>query len=142
MTSGPFTKLPDCPFADQVHWLLPLITSPRKSESGEELFWPQSGISSLLTYSLLVSLDRSRLTRPEPPGISGSINKPQIWFLFLGLGPPPRLILRFCAPFLVPPDGLKNGTVNMLLFYFFTKFCMRSQKWDHQALPFLGPSLS
>ena len=30
----------------------------------------------------------------------------------------------------------------MLFFCSFTKLCMRSQKWDRQAVPFLGPCLS
>ena len=29
----------------------------------------------------------------------------------------------------------------MLFFCSFTKLCMRSQKWDRQAIPFLGPCL-
>ena len=29
----------------------------------------------------------------------------------------------------------------MLFFCSFTKQCMRSQKWDRQAVPFLGPCL-
>ena len=29
----------------------------------------------------------------------------------------------------------------MLFFCSFTKLCMRSQKWDRQAVPFLGPCL-
>ena len=47
----------------------------------------------------------------------------------------------FAVSFLVPPDGPKNGTVKVLFFYSFTKLCMRSQKWDRQAVPFLGPCL-
>ena len=47
----------------------------------------------------------------------------------------------FAVSFLVPPDGPKNGTVKMLFFCSFTKQCMRSQKWDRQAVPFLGPCL-
>ena len=47
----------------------------------------------------------------------------------------------FAVSFLVPPDGLKNGTVKVLFFCSFTKLCMRSQKWDRQAVPFLGPCL-
>ena len=39
------------------------------------------------------------------------------------------------------PDGPKNGTVKVLFFCSFTKQCMRSQKWDRQAVPFLGPCL-
>ena len=35
----------------------------------------------------------------------------------------------------------KNGTVKVLFFCSFTKLCMRSQKWDRQAVPFLGPCL-
>ena len=35
----------------------------------------------------------------------------------------------------------KNGTVNVLFFCSFTKLCARSQKWDRQAVPFLGPCL-
>ena len=42
---------------------------------------------------------------------------------------------------MVPPDGPKNETVKVLFFCFFTKRCMRSQKWDRQAVPFLGPCL-
>ena len=49
------------------------------------------------------------------------------------LGPP--------VSFLVPPDGPKNGTVKVLFFCSFTKLCMRSQKGDRQAVPFLGPCL-
>ena len=45
----------------------------------------------------------------------------------------------FAVSFLVPPDGPKNGTVKVLFFCSFTKLCMRSQKWDRQAVPFLGP---
>ena len=40
-----------------------------------------------------------------------------------------------------PKDGPKNGTVKLLFFCSFTKLCMRSQKWDRQAVPFLGPCL-
>ena len=47
----------------------------------------------------------------------------------------------FAVSFLVPPDGPKNETVKELFFCFFTKRCMRSQKWDRQAVPFLGPCL-
>ena len=47
----------------------------------------------------------------------------------------------FAVSFLVPPDGPKNGTVKVLFFYSFTKLCMRSQKWNRQAVPFLGPCL-
>ena len=47
----------------------------------------------------------------------------------------------FAVSFLVPPDGPKNETVKVLFFCFFTKRCMRSQKWDRQAVPFLGPCL-
>ena len=47
----------------------------------------------------------------------------------------------FAVSFLVPPDGPKNGTVKVLFFYSFTLLCMRSQKWDRQAVPFLGPCL-
>ena len=47
----------------------------------------------------------------------------------------------FAVSFLVPPDGPKNGTVKVLFFCSFTKQCMRSQKWDRQAVPFLGPCL-
>ena len=47
----------------------------------------------------------------------------------------------FAVSFLVPPDGPKNGTVKGLFFYSFTKPCMRSQKWNRQAVPFLGPCL-
>ena len=32
-------------------------------------------------------------------------------------------------------------TVKALFFCSFTKLCMRSQKWDRQAVPFLGPCL-
>ena len=42
---------------------------------------------------------------------------------------------------MVPPDGPKNGTVKVLFFCSFTKLCMRSQKWDRQAVSFLGPCL-
>ena len=47
----------------------------------------------------------------------------------------------FAVSFLVPPDGPKNGTVKVLFFCSFTKQCMRSQKWDRQAVLFLGPCL-
>ena len=47
----------------------------------------------------------------------------------------------FPVSFLVPLDGPKNGTVKVLFFCSFTKLCMRSQKWDRQAVPFLGPCL-
>ena len=47
----------------------------------------------------------------------------------------------FAVSFLVPPDGPKNETVKVLFFCFFTKRCMWSQKWDRQAVPFLGPCL-
>ena len=47
----------------------------------------------------------------------------------------------FAVSFLVPPDGPKNGTVKVLFFCSFTKLCMRSQKWDRLAVPFLGPCL-
>ena len=47
----------------------------------------------------------------------------------------------FAVSFLVPPDGPKNGTVKVLFFCSFTKLCMRSQKWDRQAVPFLAPCL-
>ena len=47
----------------------------------------------------------------------------------------------FAVSFLVPPDGPKNGTVKVLFFCSFTLLCMRSQKWDRQAVPFLGPCL-
>ena len=47
----------------------------------------------------------------------------------------------FAVSFLVPPDGPKNGTVKVLFFCSFTKLRMRSQKWDRQAVPFLGPCL-
>ena len=33
----------------------------------------------------------------------------------------------------------KNGTVKVLFFCSFTKLRMWSQKWDRQAVPFLGP---
>ena len=47
----------------------------------------------------------------------------------------------FAVSFLVLPDGPKNGTVKVLFFCSFTKLCMWSQKWDRQAVPFLGPCL-
>ena len=47
----------------------------------------------------------------------------------------------FAVSFLVPPDGPKNGTVKVLFFCSFTKLRMWSQKWDRQAVPFLGPCL-
>ena len=47
----------------------------------------------------------------------------------------------FAVSFLVPPDGPKNGTVKVFFFCSFTKLCMWSQKWDRQAVPFLGPCL-
>ena len=48
-------------------------------------------------------------------------------------------VVDFAVSFLVPPDGPKNGPVKMLFFCSFTKLCMRSQKWDRQVVPFLGP---
>ena len=48
----------------------------------------------------------------------------------------------FAVSFLVLPDGPKNGTVKVLFFCSFTKLCMRSQKWDRLAVPFLEPCLS
>ena len=50
-------------------------------------------------------------------------------------------VCDFAVSFLVPPDGPKHGTVKVLFFCSFTKQCMRSQKWDRQAVPFLGPCL-
>ena len=47
----------------------------------------------------------------------------------------------FAVSFLAPPDGPKNGTVKVLFLCSFTKLCMWSQKWDRQAVPFLGPCL-
>ena len=47
----------------------------------------------------------------------------------------------FAVSFLAPPDGPKNGTVKVLFFCSFTKLRMWSQKWDRQAVPFLGPCL-
>ena len=72
---------------------------------------------------------------------AGCLNKCSCNFLFVArVG----LCCGFCdfaVSFLVPPDGLKNGTVKVLFFCSFTKLCMRSQKWDRQAVPFLGPCL-
>ena len=72
---------------------------------------------------------------------AGCLNKCSCNFLFVArLG----LCCGFCdfaVSFLVPPDGPKNGTVKVLFFCSFTKLCMRSQKWDRQAVPFLGPCL-
>ena len=69
------------------------------------------------------------------------LNKRSCNFLFVA-----RVGLRcgfcdFAVSFLVPPDGPKNGTVKVLFFCSFTKLCMWSQKWDRQAVPFLGPCL-
>ena len=47
----------------------------------------------------------------------------------------------FAISFLVPPDGPKNGTVKMIFFCSFSKLRLRFQKWDRQAVPFLGPCL-
>jgi len=70
------------------------------------------------------------------------LNKRSCNFLFVaGVG----LWCGFCdfaVSFLVLPDGPKNGTVKVLFFCCFTKLCMRFQKWDRQAVPFLGPCLS
>ena len=69
------------------------------------------------------------------------LNKRNCNFLFVaGVG----LWCGFCdfaVSFLVPPDGPKNGTVKVLFFCSFTKLRMWSQKWDRQAVPFLGPCL-
>ena len=69
------------------------------------------------------------------------LNKRSCNFLFVaGVG----LWCGFCdfaVSFLVPPDGPKNGTVKVLFFCSFTKLRMWSQKWDRQAVPFLGPCL-
>ena len=76
-----------------------------------------------------------------PNLFAGYLNKCNCNFLFVArVG----LCCGFCdfaVSFLVPPDGPKNGTVKVLFFYSFTKLCMRSQKWDRQAVPFLGPCL-
>ena len=70
-----------------------------------------------------------------------ALSKPSCNFLFVArVG----LCCGFCdfaVSFLVPPDGPKNGTVKVLFFCSFTKLCMRSQKGDRQAVPFLGPCL-
>ena len=72
---------------------------------------------------------------------AGCLNKCSCNFLFVArVG----LCCGFCdfvVSFLVPPDGPKTGTVKVLFFCSFTKLCMRSQKWDRQAVPFLGPCL-
>ena len=67
------------------------------------------------------------------------LTKRSCHFLFVGLC---CWFCDFAVSFLVPPDGPKNGTVKVLFFCSFTKLCMRSQKWDRQAVPFLGPCLS
>ena len=72
---------------------------------------------------------------------AGCLNKRSCNFLFVArVG----LCCGFCdfaVSFLVPPDGPKNGTVKVLFFCSSTKLCMWSQKWDRQAVPFLGPCL-
>ena len=74
-----------------------------------------------------------------PTLYAGCLNKRSCNFLFVArVG----LCCGFCdfaVSFLVPPDGPKNGTVKVLFFCSFTKLCMWSQKWDRQAVPFLGP---
>ncbi len=76
-----------------------------------------------------------------PTLYAGCLNKRSCNFLFVaGVG----LWCGFCdfaVSFLVPPDGPKNGTVKVLFFCSFTKLRMWSQKWDRQAVPFLGPCL-
>ena len=76
-----------------------------------------------------------------PTLYAGCLNKRSCNFLFVArVG----LCCGFCdfaVSFLVPPDGPKNGTVKVLFFCSFTKLCMWSQKWDRQAVPFLGPCL-
>ena len=77
-----------------------------------------------------------------PTLYAGCLNKRSSNFLFVALV---GLCCGFCdfaVSFLVPPDGPKNGTVKVLFFCSFTKLRMWSQKWDHQAVPFLGPCLS
>ena len=66
------------------------------------------------------------------------LTKRSCHFLFVGLC---CWFCDFADSFLVAPDGPKNGTVKVLFFCSFTKVCMRSQKWDRQAVPFLGPCL-
>ena len=66
------------------------------------------------------------------------LTKRSCQFLFVGLC---CWFCDFAVSFLVPPDGPKNGTVKVVFFCSFTKLCMRSQKWDRQAVPFLGPCL-
>ena len=76
-----------------------------------------------------------------PTLYAGCLNKRSSNFLFVALV---GLCCGFCdfaVSFLVPPDGPKNGTVKVLFFCSFTKLCMWSQKWDRQAVPFLGPCL-
>ena len=76
-----------------------------------------------------------------PTLYAGCLNKRSCNFLFVArVG----LCCGFCdfaVSFLVPPDGPKNGTVKVLFFCSFTKLRMWSQKWDRQAVPFLGPCL-
>ena len=76
-----------------------------------------------------------------PTLYAGCLNKRSSNFLFVALV---GLCCGFCdfaVSFLVPPDGPKNGTVKVLFFCSFTKLCIWSQKWDRQAVPFLGPCL-
>ena len=76
-----------------------------------------------------------------PTLYAGCLNKRSCNFLFVArVG----LCCGFCdfaVSFLVPPDGPIFGTVKVLFFCSFTKLCMWSQKWDRQAVPFLGPCL-
>ena len=65
------------------------------------------------------------------------LSKPSCNVFVCCKGRPLLWILRFCGLIFGP----KNGTVKVLFFCSFTKLRMRSQKWDRQAVPFLGPCL-
>ena len=77
-----------------------------------------------------------------PTLYAGCLNKCSCNFLFVARVGLCCGFYDFAVSFLVPPDGPKNGTVKVLFFCSFTKLRMWSQKWDHQAVPFLGPCLS
>ena len=76
-----------------------------------------------------------------PTLYAGYLNKRSCNFLFVARVGFCCGFCDFAVSFLVPPGGPKNGTVKVLFFSSFTKLCMRSQKWDRQAVPFLGPCL-
>ena len=56
--------------------------------------------------------------------------------IFVRTGRPLLLILRLCGLIFGTARRSQNGTVKMPFFCSFTKLCMRSQKWDRQAVPF------